>query len=346
MAQQGAQGQAAAAAAAAAAHAPGPAQGGPQQPLYIQWRKTISDYTKHLPPCDGSNKAEVRNMLDCFEALRQWTAIPDQVCMTVVGFITKDILRDSVLAFLLQNPQAVWAQVRAHIENIFLEDDEPDFQRRELEKIRQGTFEDSREYSQHYLKALGRAYTQAQLQDPIHLERVIRCYVRGLHSGDVREKVYDSQPQTLQEAMNRAHAYSKSRKLRAERNGPNLDTDPFKTDVLRRKEEPMDIGYLNQAINPGISDQQKADPADERLEGMEKKLKGMQKQIGGLTKGMAEIKAHVKSLVETDSNRPTPPRQQPPAGNRPQGAPQRRPDQRQWDKKGVPFCLRCGDLVT
>ena len=79
---------------------------------------------------------------------------------------------------------------------------------------------------------------------------------------------------------------------------------------------------------------------------MEKKLKGMQKQIGGLTKGMAEIKAHVKSLVETDSNRPTPPRQQPPAGNRPRERRSVAPTSVSGIKGACPFACAVEDLVT
>ena len=288
--------------AAAAAQAQQPAQGQAapvvaQQPLYAAWRKTITDYTRNLMACDGSNKPEIRALLDSFEALRQWTTIPEPVCITALGYLTKDMLRDSLLTFLQNNAQVGWNQVRTHIENTFLENNEPDYQRRELEKIQQGTYEDAREYSQHYKKALARAYTPVQLQDPVHLGRVVRCYIRGLYNGDIREKVYDSTPATLEEAMQNAHTYAHSRTMRAERNGPKLDNHPHSQEGNRRKEEPMDVGYLTQAVRTVEIDQKNPEPIqkvvnhrDDRVEGVEKKLRGMQKQITSLTKGQVAIK--------------------------------------------------------
>ena len=253
--------------------------------------------------------------------------------------------------------------MRAHIEDTFLENNEPDFQRRELEKIQQGTYEDAREYSQHYLKALNRAYTNAQLQDPVHLERVIRCYIRGLHSGDVREKVYDSLPATLQQAMTFAHTFAHSKTMRAERNGPKLEYQPFPPEGPRRKEEPMDVGYLTQAMKtpeavqkPPESAQKAGDP-DERVDGLERKLKGMQKQItsltkgqealnkgqGTLTKGLDAMRSDIKRLVEMGTYRAPAGGQQPPPQNYQEQQPGR-PDNRKWNDQGVPYCLRCGGL--
>ena len=93
------------------AQQPAAAQAAPaavNPPLYLQWRKTITDYTRNLLPCDGSNKPEVRTLLDSFEALRQWTTIPEAICITALGFLTKDILRDSLLTFLQNNAQVGW----------------------------------------------------------------------------------------------------------------------------------------------------------------------------------------------------------------------------------------------
>ena len=334
---------------------PPPAPGGlPQQLLnaqqqanFVQWRKTVSDYTRNLTPCDGSNKGDLRNLLDIFDALIDWTGLPDNICLTTLGFLTRDVLRESILAYIRAHPAGNWLDVKAYIQDTFLEENELEFQRSQLERIQQSTFETVRDYSQKYVKALARSYTAVQLQDPIHLERVVKGYVRGLNSGDVREKVYDSQPQTLPEAMDRAHACARSRKLRAERNGPNLEPEyrpARQKPAPARVEEAMDVGIFN--LTPEDIDyvrlpaiKQTAAPPDEALvkqvDNLDKKFKGVQKQMASFLRMQETMKNQLEELLKRDSsgvrketNKPL----------------QNRPDRRKWDDSGRPYCLQCGKL--
>lgn len=286
-----------------------------QPPAYGIWRKTIQDYTRGMAAVDGSNKAELRAALDTVEALRQWTALPDNIALTMMGFLTTGILRSSVLTFLTvpaggQN-QPTWITLLAHITTNFLEQDEPDYQRRELEKIQQGTYEDVRDYGQHYLTALNRAYTAVQLQDPLHHNTVMRCYVRGLQSGDIREKIYDSNPNTLDEAMTRALAFSRSKVMRGERNARILEADPTTLPPTRvvRREEPMDVNAVAMevaAFTPATPRPTRSplaappppDLIDKKIEALDGKVKGLQKQLTALTKGQEEMKTGMKGLQD------------------------------------------------
>ena len=360
MAQQGpaqpAAGQAAAQAAAAAIQVP---------PAYNQWRKTISDYTHHAIPCDGTNKREVRILIDDFDAMRRWTNVPENVCLTALGSLTRDVMRDGIFQFIQghQGQAITWVDVRTYIQNAFLEDDEPEYQRKELERSSQGVFEGIKEYSNAFQKALGRAYTHAQLQDPVHLARVIGSYIRGINLGEVREKVYDSQPVTLLQAMERAHTFSVSKKLRAEKNGPRLEDDVFPTPAPRRREEAMDVGYLTHPAPFPLLPPKQSEPLGDRFEGLDKKLKTLQKQLTALLKTQEKQGEEMKQFLQRntdDQNRrgwnrlqdqrwgPPPPPPPDRYGNAPrnrQGNPsQDRQDRRKWDDNGKPYCLRCGAL--
>ena len=318
-----------------------------QHANFVQWRKTVGDYTRNLTPCDGSNKSDLRNLLDIFDALIAWTGLPDNMCLTTLGFLTRDVLRESILAYIRTHPAGNWLDVKAYIQDTFLEDNELDYQRSQLERIQQGTFEEVRDYSQHYVKALARSYTAVQLQDPIHLERVIKGYVRGLNCGDVREKVYDSQPNTLQQAMDRAQACARSRRLRAERNGPNLDPEFRATrqkPAPARVEEPMDVGIFN--LTPEDIDyvrlpaiKKTAAPPDDALvkqvDNLDRKFKGVQKQMTAFLRTQEAMKGQLDELLERG----------PSAARKNDKKPlPNRPDRRKWDSNGRPYCLQCGNL--
>ena len=189
-------------------------------------------------------------------------------------------------------------------------------------------------------KIMARGYTPQHLQDPLHIKDVITYYIRGLHCGDVREKVYDSNPQTLQEAMERSHTYSHSRGLRAERNGPYTEG----VDTARR-EEPMDVAAINPNGNSLGTDrrtisQYASPPSTERreektddLEEVKRQIKGVQKQIGKLVKDQWDFRAEITSRLSTVQH----------SNNRQQTQPQG-PDRRKWAANGDPYCLKCGGL--
>lgn len=332
----------------------------PVPPAYNQWRKTIQEYTHHLIPCDGTNKTDVRGLIDVFDAMRRWTNIPEAICLTALGSLTKEVLRDGIYHFLEAN-QALpigWADVKIYIQNAYLEDDEPDYQRKELERSQQGAFEGIKEYSKGFQRALGRAYTPLQLLDPVHLARVIRSYIRGIYTGEVREKVYDSQPVTLQNAIDSSHIYATSKKLRAERNGPRMENDAFPCPEPRRpeqqrREEAMDVGYLTQSAPFPLPLLKKTEPLHEKYEGLDKRMKTLQKQMTAMMKAQEkqqeEMKEYLQKNVENQRGQrrqwsPPQDRQRNPPQDRPWYPPQERPDRRKWDASGKPYCLRCGVL--
>ena len=345
--------QAAAQAAAAAQGVPGALPAIP--PAYNQWRKTIAEYTRHMMPCSGASKAEVRSLIEVIDSLRQWTQLPENICLTALGSLTRDVLRDGIYQFLeaRQGQVVGWDDVKTYIQNAYLEDNEPEYQKEELERSQQGAYEGIKEYGKGFLKAVGRAYTNLQLQDPIHLGRVIKSYIRGIYLGEVREKVYDSQPATLQQAMERSHTFSTSKKLRAERNGPRLEHDAFPIPVQARREEAMDVGYLTQTAPwPAIVGAKKVEAEKDRYDELEKKLTILQNKLGTLLKAQEKQAEGMKQFLQDTARQGRQNRQRAPPQNRQRALPQdrqwtppqNRPDRRKWDDKGTPYCLKCGTL--
>lgn len=153
---------------------------------------------------------------------------------------------------------------------------------------------------------------------------MIRTFIRGISNGDIREKVYDADPATLQDAIDRAQALARAHKLRRERNGPYVEQAP-----AERREEPMEIGYLGEGyhMKAAAAVPSTSASAKEDMEELKRQIKGIQTQLKKLHKDRKEGGAGKQPSRGYTGN-----------VQRTGG------DRRRWDDSGKPYCLGCNGL--
>ena len=96
----------------------------------------------------------------------------------MVGYLSKGSLRTSIADFVEAHPGGVtWNQVKANITIVFLAEDEAEHQRSNIEGLRQQPYQDSREYGLKFMAAVQKANSQAELQVPLVMERLVKLFI-------------------------------------------------------------------------------------------------------------------------------------------------------------------------
>ena len=124
----------------------------------------------------------------------------------MVGYLSKGSLRTSIADFVEAHPGGfTWDQVKSNITTVFLAEEEAEHQRSNIEGLRQQPYQDSREYGLKFMAAVQKAYSQAELQVPLVMERLVKLFIRGLRDWDTRTQVHLARPANLMDAITQAN---------------------------------------------------------------------------------------------------------------------------------------------
>ena len=270
-------------------------------------RKRLEQHARHIECCDGSVREHLREWLDAVSAAKRWTNSPDTLIVEMVGYLSKGSLRTSIADFVeSQVNGATWDQVKAHITTVFLAEDEVEHQRGNIEGLRQQPYQDSREYGLKFMAAVQKAYSQAELQVPLVMERLVKLFIGGLRDRDVRTQVHLARPANLTNAITRANDVARAVSM---------------AECYSRTEEPMEVAALPLETTP----RKKEDECWAILKELSGSIKGLQKQVGRIEKGR----------LEESQGRFQPRRREAPPRRQKFHKPSYNPD-------GSPNCFECG----
>ena len=297
-----------------------------QQKTRDQFRRRLEQHARNIDVIDGSVRDQLREWIDAVTNAQRWTLAGDDLIVEMVGYLSKGALRNAIAAYIQQvvlPALPTWIGAVEHISRIFLDEDETKHLRTQAEQIKQSTYMDTREYALKYEVAICKAYTPAELVIPLVQERIVETFIRGLREIYTRTHTYQSNPQTLKDAIH--HANSASRTL-ARTRAASGDGD-----------EPMDISVIPKTASTT------PDAKDDVAE-LKQMMRGLQTQVNQLShpaqwrprstsRGPApDVRGPVQSSSQWNPRRPPPSRT---SSTYKFGKPA-------YNADGTPNCFGCG----
>ena len=210
--------------------------------------KELEQYGRKIHICDGSNQAELRTFLDKVENAQVWTTANDNEMIRFLGALVSGSLATEIRKYVWteHNGDRTWEQIKTHIGDTFLGEDEPQHKRDLVEKCRQTAYETTREYSRRFAELVNKAYTPEQQADPIRTERIVKLYVEGIKNANVRVQTHLVRPASLDDAIAQALATSRALEMAGDAKTPKKHVS-FPEE---RVEEDMECGAMTGHATP------------------------------------------------------------------------------------------------
>ena len=210
-------------------------------------REQIKDLIRQTNTCDGSTNLAVRLWIR--EVNLAYTQVGDAhiidvATKTVTGAFRFEAERYIALALAANNilrEALPWPGLRDHLAAQFLNTDEAQALRDEIEQVKQVPFEATTHYSRKFREAADSAYPEGQ-RNPDQERLLVKAFARGLTSNDLARKLVEVvAPQKLEDAIN-GLARLTERKDAYERLGR----------ANERIDEPMDINMIKAPMTTEI----------------------------------------------------------------------------------------------
>lgn len=163
--------------------------------------------------CDGSSTKAVREwILDMELAANYFTeATRDGHLQHIVSCTLQGPMRRCYERFMnaqVNRDNVSWAAVRTHLRGAYLTQDEGEFLRTKLEKVKQSSYQTHVAYGREFEEVADQAYPTAERNTAIE-RHVLNLYIRGLRSHKVMTRlVQETEPDTLQEALKAVETFS------------------------------------------------------------------------------------------------------------------------------------------
>lgn len=236
-------------------------------------RRRLERHGKSIGLCDGINKEALRTWLDGIDNAAAWTNAPAALVFEMAGYLSGGSLATTLRRFVEDTlpDDRTWENAKLVIIRAFLNEDEREYLRSKVERMKQQVGEDSREFGRKFREAVLKAYSNAELQVPLVIERLVNVFTNALLDREVRSQVYLQRPATIDAAI--GHANNAARAVGLAEYGRH------------REEEPMEIGAL--PIGKDAKDQLSAEVT--KLRATVKTLRGEIKALKG-TQGMRGAK--------------------------------------------------------
>ena len=201
-------------------------------------RDTIRDLIRQTSQCDGSSTLSVRLWLKeiglAFDQVGQLNII-QIVANTITGNLRFEVARflsEYIIGHNTTREAVPWAQLREHLSTQFLNPDETQSLRDELDRIKQSPYDSIPQYSRKFRELADSAYAIRARNNDQELT-LVRAFARGLTSNEMARKLIENivPPVSLEAAIALVARYHQRH-------------DAY--DRLGRQEVPMEIGSLDQ----------------------------------------------------------------------------------------------------
>ena len=199
-------------------------------------REKVKQHAKTVGECDGTNRRALREWIQAVDRTKVWTEAPDNAIVEMVaslmtGPLATHLTMVKEAAVANQGP-LTWDMIKAEAKRQFLEIDEDESLRENVDNMVQGAHEETQSYVQRYQQALRVAYTAQDLAVPLVRDRIIRNFIKGIRNFEVRKQVHLARPGTLDQVFHEVMTAQRAVEL-ANQGGPLIPD---------RVEEPMEIG--------------------------------------------------------------------------------------------------------
>ena len=252
------------------------------------------DIAATIPPCNGDTEKAVRDWIKEVEMSRPYT---DQTVL-VACRSSRTPLRREIETFLgdkNNRRQKTWAQLKAHIVESFLDPEEEERQRTEVESMTQGAYETTAAYGRRFREAADIAYPtyQNNARNDSENRMLWRYYIKGLRNTATATKITgQGGAQLFEEAIKQvAKLEAKKQRVSIARQGGWIK------DTSDRHEEPMDVNNMDTATS-NTSGQLEANVRE-----LERKMCGMSSHLTRVTSAVETMAAQL-SLDDRPSQTP------------------------------------------
>ena len=234
--------------------------------------KELEQYARKIHICDGSNQEDLRTFLDKVDNAQVWTTANDQEMIRFLGALVSGSLATEIRRHVWTEHDGVrtWEEIKTHIRDTFLGEDEPQYKRDLVEKCRQTAFETTREYSRRFSEFVSKAYTPDQQIDPIRQERLVKLYIEGIRNSNIRVQTHLIRPANLDAAIEQSIATSRALEMA----GEGKATKKNVTFPLQRQEEDMECGAMS-------------NPMELQMREMLATMKVLQQEVAAMKAGRA-----------------------------------------------------------
>ena len=171
-------------------------------------RQHAEALAKRVPHCEGSSPGTMREWLREVDLTIPYS----DMTVYITTLSAQGALRRELEHFLEQQRsrnQVTWEQLRDHLQKAFLSPHEEDRLRHDVDKIRQGAYENSAAYGRRFRECADLAYPVLDgIRNPDQRRLLLKAYMRGLRDRHIVERlVKEGRPETSSQAMNLVIAY-------------------------------------------------------------------------------------------------------------------------------------------
>jgi hypothetical protein len=224
---------------------------------------------KRVPSCDGSSPGTVREWLREIDLTTPYLDLTVYVAtQSAQGALRREL--EHYLEQQKSRDRVSWKDLRGHLQKAFLSPHEEERLRHDVEKMRQGAYENTAAYGRRFRESADLAYPVLEgVRNQDQQRLLLRAYMRGLRDRHVVERlIKEGRPDTYSQAMNLVTAYE------ADDYRLRLALDEGTTGSA---EEPMEVGALQPAAAPDSS--------------WAKDLAEVKRQVSGLTQHFTKLMA-------------------------------------------------------
>ena len=268
--------------------------------------------------CDGSSASAVRDWVQDVEIASKYfgAATRDRETLQVVFSTLQGPARRCYERFMEEQPDrsnVTWAAVKQHLRRAYLTQDEEEFLRSKLEKVRQTAYESNSAYARSFQEIADQAYP-ADTRNLAVQKIILNLYLKGLRNRDlVRRLVQEAEPDSLQEAINATELFS-AQEERVQR--------LWKRDPLVTTDDQMEVGEVNRRTT------------NEDKDDLTKQVNTLVRKVSGLQTEFNKFKGERSSTTNGQRTSST---RSPSTGSRP---PARRTTERTTEYRKL-ICYEC-----
>ena len=163
--------------------------------------------------CDGSSPSAVREWIQDVEIATKYfsPASCDEDTLFIVSCTLQGGMRRCYERFMAVQPDrtnVTWGAVREHLKRAYLTQDEEEFLKSSLEKLKQSAYESNSTFSRKFEELADQAYPAAQRNAAVE-NIILGLYMKGLRSTElVRRLVQEGRPTYLNEAIQAVETFS------------------------------------------------------------------------------------------------------------------------------------------
>ena len=107
-------------------------------------RRRLEQHANRIGTADGTNKEALREWIQGVDQAAAWTGANDLLVLEMVGYLTTGGLATALHHYVDRvGPQSNWGEARQEVTAAFLDEDEREFLRANVDKIVQNPYEES-----------------------------------------------------------------------------------------------------------------------------------------------------------------------------------------------------------